>query len=148
MVSTKLSKKNAKERNSDPETQPKAFRSQQRGAQKTLTNKTLTANPNWLCISLRTYSSPWRAGKNTYLYRIQIRVECGYCLSDETQEGRRIRPVLVGYLLFLKNLRVGYFLKFFWDHIGYQYQYKKLGYQKNFSNNCWLCIRVGYQIIS
>ncbi len=47
-----------------PRTQPKSFPfAKQRGAHKTLTNKTLTANPNWLCISLRTYSSRCRAGQ-------------------------------------------------------------------------------------
>jgi hypothetical protein len=55
----------------------------------------------------------------------------------------------VGHLFLFHNRRVD-ILILFSDHIGYQYQYEKIGYKvsykKHLGNNHCLCVRVGYQI--
>jgi len=104
-----------------PETQPKSFPfAKQRGA-----HKTLTANPNWRCISLRTYSSRCREGKIRIFIAYKYGYNAGIVSLMKPRKGRGSDQCWPVIFFFQKTSGwVGCFFKFFWDHTGYQYQYK------------------------
>ncbi len=127
-VFNKALKEKCKRKKFAPETQPKAFRSQNR---EELTKPSLQTLTGVVSPYVRTAPAVGREK-----IRIFIAYKYGYNAGIvslmKPRKGRGSDQCWPVIFFFFLNLWVGYFLKFFWDHTGYQYQYNKLGYQ-NFS---------------